>query len=206
MHNLSIWDHAALSEFRDVSRKELVTRYRTNTFVDRKVESIKKTPSGLSEAKDADDQTYLGKRVILAIGVRVTLPPIPGYADCWGESIFYCLFCRGYEEQSSTKAGVLAKGMLSNPQFALSVSSRSRRLAHGITIYTDGDETVRRALGEALVSSVLDVKTNHQRISKFEKLNLTSENKLAMHFKNGEREILRSLVHALDYEVNVPQA
>ncbi len=37
--------------------------------------------------------------VILAFGHRDALPDIPGFADCWGDTIISCPFCDGYEHR-----------------------------------------------------------------------------------------------------------
>lgn len=36
-------------------------------------------------------------RLVLATGVRDTLPPVVGLAERWGRSIFHCPYCHGYE-------------------------------------------------------------------------------------------------------------
>ncbi|RZL65426.1 MAG: NAD(P)/FAD-dependent oxidoreductase [Variovorax sp.] len=35
--------------------------------------------------------------LILATGVRDELPPVPGLAERWGQSVFHCPYCHGYE-------------------------------------------------------------------------------------------------------------
>jgi thioredoxin reductase len=61
---------------------------------------------------ETHDDTFQGRRLILAGGVADTLPDIPGLADRWGTSIFHCPYCHGYELERGP-IGVLATGALS---------------------------------------------------------------------------------------------
>ncbi|WMS41058.1 NAD(P)/FAD-dependent oxidoreductase [Acuticoccus sp. MNP-M23] len=57
----------------------------------------------------ADGSAHSGKRLILAIGVSDTLPPVKGLAERWGNSILHCPYCHGYELDGQPIA-VLASG------------------------------------------------------------------------------------------------
>lgn len=53
-----------------------------------------------------------GRRLVLAAGVRDTLPELPGLAERWGRHVFHCPYCHGYELQQG-RIGVLATSPLS---------------------------------------------------------------------------------------------
>jgi thioredoxin reductase len=61
---------------------------------------------------ETHNDTFQGKRLILAGGVVDILPDIPGLADRWGSSIFHCPYCHGYELERGP-IGVLATSALS---------------------------------------------------------------------------------------------
>ena len=61
---------------------------------------------------ETHNDTFHGKRLIIAGGVVDILPDIPGLADRWGTSIFHCPYCHGYELERGP-IGVLATGALS---------------------------------------------------------------------------------------------
>jgi thioredoxin reductase len=61
---------------------------------------------------EAHNDTFHGKRLILAAGVADILPDIPGLADRWGTSIFHCPYCHGYELERGP-IGVLATSAVS---------------------------------------------------------------------------------------------
>jgi thioredoxin reductase len=54
----------------------------------------------------------LGRRLIVATGVVDEPPAIPGVAERWGNSVFHCPYCDGYELDRGA-LGVLATGRLS---------------------------------------------------------------------------------------------
>ncbi len=51
-------------------------------------------------------------RIVLATGIRDTLPEIAGLPDRWGHSVLHCPYCHGYEV-SGGRLGVLANHPLS---------------------------------------------------------------------------------------------
>lgn len=57
----------------------------------------------------ADGREELGARLILAVGVRDTLPAVEGLEERWGVSVVHCPYCHGYE-LGGGPIGVLASG------------------------------------------------------------------------------------------------
>jgi thioredoxin reductase len=55
----------------------------------------------------ANGLQYNALRLILAAGVKDELPDIPGLAERWGQSVFHCPYCHGYELNGG-QIGVLA--------------------------------------------------------------------------------------------------
>lgn len=86
MHNVPTWDHKDPAEFRAIARKDLLTNYKTCTFEDTEIKSLKEVPGGF-EAEDSNGKTWTGKKVILATGVADDFPNIEGYAECWGKKM-----------------------------------------------------------------------------------------------------------------------
>lgn len=83
MHTLLTWDHKNPADFRQAARSEILSRYQTVSFHDTNVTGIRKNDLGNFEATGPDGQSWLGRSVILASGVRDVLPDIEGYEDCW---------------------------------------------------------------------------------------------------------------------------
>lgn len=85
MHNMTTWDHKDPAVFRATARSEILNRYETARFVDKKVVSLYKKEEGFFEATDDSGTTYQGKKVILATGSEDIYPKIPGYEALWGD-------------------------------------------------------------------------------------------------------------------------
>jgi thioredoxin reductase len=47
--------------------------------------------------EDADGGQTATRGLIIAAGVRDLLPPVPGLAEIWGRSAFFCPYCHGWE-------------------------------------------------------------------------------------------------------------
>ncbi|WP_050460783.1 NAD(P)/FAD-dependent oxidoreductase [Herbaspirillum autotrophicum] len=60
----------------------------------------------------AGGHTVHGARLVLATGVVDELPAIDGLAERWGQSVFHCPYCHGYELNAG-QIGVLATGPMS---------------------------------------------------------------------------------------------
>jgi thioredoxin reductase len=48
-------------------------------------------------ATTADGESHLGRRILLATGVTDQLPAVDGLAERWGQAVFHCPYCHGYE-------------------------------------------------------------------------------------------------------------
>lgn len=66
-----------------------------------------------------DDGTRLvGRRLLLATGLRDELPPIEGIAERWGKDVLHCPYCHGHEVRNQP-LGVIAVGDVSLHQIQL---------------------------------------------------------------------------------------
>jgi thioredoxin reductase len=64
------------------------------------------------------DEILTGRRLVLATGVSDELPELPGLAERWGQAVFHCPYCHGYELDNGS-LGVLATGEASLHQALL---------------------------------------------------------------------------------------
>jgi len=91
-------------------------------------------------AKDADGFVVEGamgalvktRYVLLATGMRDVLPLIPGIEAFWGQSVFHCYYCDGWEERDQPIA------IYGNGAFALNYVRFLLNLTDDLTICTDG--------------------------------------------------------------------
>lgn len=71
-------------------------RYPNVRWLDALAEEARRGPDGRFEFCVSGRVVSAG-RLVLAIGVRDELPPVPGLAERWGRSVFHCPYCHGYE-------------------------------------------------------------------------------------------------------------
>ncbi|KAL4868394.1 hypothetical protein BDV12DRAFT_197271 [Aspergillus spectabilis] len=187
MHNVLGWDHANPREFRAKARGDLLARYGTVKFEDTTVKAVKRVTvdengKNLFEAVDVRGETWYGRRLVLAMGVRDLMAGIEGIEACWGRGIFHCLFCDGYEDRGQKSVGVLAMGPIVNVQRALHLSRMALRLAESVTIYTNGNEEFASEL--RLQVGGLNTNLDTRRITRFEKGETGA--KVLVHVENEE--------------------
>ncbi|MNX89382.1 Thioredoxin reductase [compost metagenome] len=66
----------------------------------------------------ASGERVQASRLILAIGMRDELPPLPGLQERWGQTVLHCPYCHGYEV-ADQPLGVMATHPLSAHQAML---------------------------------------------------------------------------------------
>jgi len=79
--------------------------YPTVSYREASVRRARAIPDGFSV--ELAGETLSAKRLILATGVVDELPQIPGVRERWGQSVFHCPYCHGYELNQG-RVGVIA--------------------------------------------------------------------------------------------------
>lgn len=95
------------ADFRRESREGL-SQYSTIQFHDAQVEKVEKKSESQFLLTDSTGKNWQFRKLLLAVGSSDIFPGIEGYEPLWGERIFHCLFCKGYEDKGASSAGVLA--------------------------------------------------------------------------------------------------
>lgn len=142
MHNFLGHDGRPPAELRAAARRDL-ERYPTVRFLERRIASIEEAADGFVLAVDGAAAPVRARRIILATGLRDTLPEIPGVADLFGGVIAHCPYCHGYE-LADTPVAILG----STPHAAV-LAALIERIATEVTVLADGTEP-DQALAETL--------------------------------------------------------
>ncbi|MGZ8801451.1 MAG: NAD(P)/FAD-dependent oxidoreductase [Mycobacterium sp.] len=95
------------AELYELGRKEL-ERYPSVEVRSGEVLTAQRCEGGF-DVELADGTREQVKRVLLAMGMEYRPPPLPGLAELWGNSVFHCPFCHGWEVRDQPLA-VLAEG------------------------------------------------------------------------------------------------
>jgi thioredoxin reductase len=129
-HNFLTHDGRTPSEIAQLARQQ-VENYTTVKFVAETAEQAVKTDTGF-EIATASGAVYVCKKLILATGLQDIMPPVSGFAECWGISVIHCPYCHGYEARNEVT------GILGNGELAWHLALMVRRLVPRLSIFTNG--------------------------------------------------------------------
>ncbi|KAI6790451.1 hypothetical protein KC360_g5910 [Hortaea werneckii] len=182
-HTILSRDHTSPAVIRQAGRDE-IEAYGTTRFIDRAVNSAAKSTGGNRfQVVDSEGETWRGRRLILATGVRDLLrTTIPGYRECWGSDITQCLFCDGLE-RANIPAGVLG---FSGPMTLHGISMLFHMGCPRVTIFANGklevkDDATCRALNIAKAKGAV---VDERKIERFQ--HLPNGEGMDIHFIDGE--------------------
>jgi thioredoxin reductase len=103
-------DGLAPAELSRLGREE-VTSYDAR-LVEARVTDVRRTGDAVPrfEVRLADGNTLLGRRVLVATGLRDVLPDIAGVRERWGRDLLHCPYCHGYEVRDQPLGVIGATG------------------------------------------------------------------------------------------------
>ncbi|MBO3269540.1 MULTISPECIES: NAD(P)/FAD-dependent oxidoreductase [Hymenobacter] len=94
------------------------------------------TPDGPYFSLSTEDgQTFRGRKLLLATGIRDEMPALPGFADCWGISVLHCPYCHGYEVHSQPL------GVLGNGDMGFHFARMIQHWSADLRVFTNGPST-----------------------------------------------------------------
>jgi thioredoxin reductase len=76
----------------------------TATTRDGDVAAIERGDDGTFHARLDDGDEVAARRVLLAMGMEYMPPDLPGVAERWGNAVFHCPFCHGWEVRDGALA------------------------------------------------------------------------------------------------------
>lgn len=83
---------------------------------------------------ETEGATWSARRVLLAFGVRDTIPDLPGFEEFYGKSAFHCPDCDGWEMRDRS-IGVIGQG-----KAVAGLSLKLMQWSDDVTIFTDGSD------------------------------------------------------------------
>jgi thioredoxin reductase len=129
-HNFITQDGERPGAIADKARAQ-VLRYDTVQFVNDVAVSAWKTEKGF-EVTTQGGRKSSARKLIFATGIQDSLPPIKGFAACWGISVVHCPYCHGYELRG-VRTGIMANG-----ERAFHLASLVSNLTKDVTVLTSG--------------------------------------------------------------------
>ena len=131
IHNFVSRDGTPPDEFRRVAREQLAT-YPGVELRDAHVESVSGDRGAFRVA--AAGETVEARRILLATGMVDEMLPIDGFRELWGEAIFQCPYCHGWEEKDRAW-GYLA--LPTNAAHFLPFALQLRGWTRDLTVFTN---------------------------------------------------------------------
>jgi thioredoxin reductase len=165
VHNFVTRDGTPPDEFRRIARQQLEA-YASVEVRDARAEAIQGERGAFELRLDAS--TAMARRILLCTGMVDELPALDGFRELWGQSIFQCPYCHGWEVRDQA-FGVLVERVellefalllrswtatvvaLTNASFAVPEAIRARLGAAGVAL---DERPIRRlaARGDRLES------------------------------------------------------
>ncbi|KAI1413435.1 FAD/NAD(P)-binding domain-containing protein [Hypoxylon sp. FL1857] len=190
MHMVPTWDHKDPSEFRASVKEDIQARYSTVQFVDLGVSKIEKKSDSHFHIVDEEGKEYDFHKVILAVGSADTFPDIEGYQEAWGQRIFHCLFCFGYEDRGAKSTGVLVVPPI-DPGMGLHVSGNAAQLSEEVTLYTHGNQEFAAQLTPFTTAAKAKLNVDSRPIKRF----VNNGSSLTIEFTDGSSKEEKFIVH-----------
>ncbi|MFP5437040.1 MAG: NAD(P)/FAD-dependent oxidoreductase [Bacteroidia bacterium] len=111
--------------------KQQVMAYPTVAFFTGEVTNALKTEDGF-KVNLKQGETFFGRKLIFATGIKDVLPGISGLSECWGISVLHCPYCHGYEVKG------LPTAVLNNSETGFEIARLIRNWTDDLTIVTNG--------------------------------------------------------------------
>jgi thioredoxin reductase len=89
-------DGISPAEFSAAARKDLAA-YREVKFLEAQVEAVTRTADGSLLVSCDRGRSGLCRKLLIATGLFDTLPAVPGMAELFGNGVFQCPYCDGWE-------------------------------------------------------------------------------------------------------------
>ncbi|CAJ0880079.1 hypothetical protein R1479_02596 [Ralstonia mannitolilytica] len=130
-------------------------RYPNVRWLDGLAEDARHRSDGRFEFRVAS-KVVSARRLILAVGVRDELPPVPGLAERWGRSVFHCPYCHGYELDAGPIGIVAASPMAQHHGLMLPDWGKPTLFLNGAYAPTQEDLAALARRGTRVESTPID--------------------------------------------------
>lgn len=98
VHNFLGLDGLLPKDIREISWKQ-IEKYSSAVFRQENIVNVNKQEDGKFVITSENEKSIMAKKVIMAVGYYDVNPKIPGFTECWANTIISCPFCDGYENR-----------------------------------------------------------------------------------------------------------
>lgn len=135
-HNFLTQDGVPPAEIASIALEQIL-RYSTVELLQDRVVGVCGANNDFVVTTSLND-SFAAKKLIFATGIKDEMPPIEGFAECWGISVIHCPYCHGYE-YAGKKTGIMLNDDLVS-EFAPLIAN----LTNELTIYTNGKSVMSK--------------------------------------------------------------
>lgn len=151
-HNFITNDGRPPADILAKARKEIVD-YETISFVNET--ALTATCEGdFFAIRTSADNKYVASKILLCTGLSDIMPDIPGFGECWGNTILHCPYCHGWEVRNE------ATGILANGEAAYHLGVLINNWTKKLTILTNGVSELRNEERQKLLDLGIEIIEN----------------------------------------------
>ncbi|MDS0295381.1 NAD(P)/FAD-dependent oxidoreductase [Halogeometricum luteum] len=130
-HGYLTRDGISPTELRRLGREDVLTY--GGEFRDEKVTDVRKDDDGFTSTLESGE-TVTSRKVVLATGIRDTLPDTDGFEEFWGSGVHHCPYCHGYEVRDEPL------GVVVTNEHMLDYATLIYNLSDDLVAFTDGQD------------------------------------------------------------------
>lgn len=141
---------------------EQIDKYDSAKLHKEKIINVIKEKDGIFVITTDNEKSIRTKKVILAVGYYDIYPEIPGFIECWGDTIISCPFCDGYENRDNAW-GIVVNSKIQLDLFPKIVQNWTSRIKVFISPNIDAEASYLNELSKLDISvhSGIITKVNH---------------------------------------------
>ncbi|NIP31659.1 MAG: FAD-dependent oxidoreductase [Candidatus Dadabacteria bacterium] len=127
VHNFLGFDGLLVPEVRKVAWKQINT-YKYAELIKELVIDIQKSEDGKFILSGFNGTRIKASKVVLCTGYQDVYPDVPGFVECWGNTVVHCPYCDGYENRDRVW-GIVPRsedGLFNLAQLSLNWASESK--------------------------------------------------------------------------------
>ena len=153
VQNFVTRDGTPPDEFRRVGREQL-QKYTSVEVRDVRVRAVRGSRSAFQI--ELTEGSVEARRLLLCTGMIDQLPPLAGFSELWGHSIFQCPYCHGFEVQDRRWAYLVRAA--DAPRF-VTFAMKLRAWTRDVTLFTNGEVDVSDSDRDRLGSAGIRLET-----------------------------------------------
>ena len=173
VHNFLGLDGLLPMDIRKIAWKQ-IDKYNSAELRKEKIINVIKEKDEKFVITSDNERSIRAKKVILAVGYYDVYPDIPGFIECWGDTIISCPFCDGYENRDRVW-GIIANSKMQLDLFPKIVQNWTSKIKVLISPNIKIESSYQNELSKLNISVYRGIitKVNHSR-TKVESVSLES--------------------------------